>query len=71
MAGGARGVVGVEQHLDGAFAKKLAGDGSGDLVAGHVSQILIHQKRRIRIALTNEVTVKPSFGDAFELTEEM
>ncbi len=47
VPGGAGGVVGIEQRLDGTLAEELPGDGRGDAVAGHVGQFLIHEQRRI------------------------
>ncbi len=70
-AGGAGGVVGIEQGLDGALAEERAGDAGGDAVAGHVGQFLIHELRGIGVALADEAGVEPLLGDALELAEEM
>ena len=71
MLGGAGGIVGIEQRLDGALAEELPGDGRGDAVAGHVGQFLIHEQRGIGVAFADEAGVEPLLGDALELAEEV
>ena len=68
---GAGGIVGIEQRLDGPFAKELPGDAGGDAVAGHVGQLLIHELRGIGVTLADETGVEPLLGDALELAEQM
>ena len=68
---GAGGVIRIEQRLDRTLAEERAGDGRGDPVAGHVGQLLIHELRRIRVALADETGVEPLLGDALELAEEV
>jgi len=68
VAGGAGGIVGIEQRLDGTLAEKLPGDGCGDAVAGHVGQFLIHEQRGIGAAFAHETGVEPLLGDARRAT---
>ena len=51
------------------IAQELARDGGGDFVAGHVSQHLVLQLRRVGATCALEVTVNPLFDDAFQLPE--
>ncbi len=71
VLGGAGGVVGIQQGLDGAGAFKGGGDAVGDLVAGHVPQLLIHEQGGIGVALADEAGVQPLLGNALELAEEV
>ena len=68
---GTVGIVRIEQRFDGSLAFEGAGDGGGDAVAGHVGQVLIHEQRRIGVALADETGVEPLLGDALELAEEV
>ncbi|MEI2623700.1 MAG: hypothetical protein V9G23_07210 [Giesbergeria sp.] len=61
----------------GRSPRNCAGDGGGDLVAGHVGQLLVHQQRRVGVALADQVfglpviTHQPFLGDALELAEQV
>ena len=66
-----RGIVGVEQRLDRPLAHELPSDACGDPFAGHVSEFLIHELRRIGAALAYEAGVEPLLRDALELAEKI
>ena len=71
VGGGPDGVVGVEHRLDGALAREGGRDGGGDLVAGHVRQLLVHELGRVGAALAHQMSLQPLAGDALELAEEV
>ena len=72
VRGGARGVVGIEQGLDRpVFAVLGQRDSRGDSRTGHIGQFLVHQLRRVDAAFANQAAIKPLFGDALELAEEV
>lgn len=71
VLGGPGGIVGIEQGFDGPGVGECLGDAGGDLVAGQVRELLIHEQGRIGVALADEAGVQPFLGDALELAEEM
>src|SRR5262245_57790229 len=64
-------IIRSQQGFYGPPAFGRAGDAGCDAVAGHVGQFLVHEKRRIGIALAYEARVEPLLGDALELAEEV
>ncbi len=71
MHGGARGVVGVQDRLDGPTAFFGPGDGIRDPFARDIGQYLVHQQSGIRIAFADQAGVQPLPGDLFELAEQV
>jgi len=69
--GGAGRVVWVKQDLDRRFANRVRGDGGGNALAGHIGQIPVKYLRGICATRAEKASVKPLFGDALELTEQM
>ena len=71
VLGVAGGIVRIEQGLDGTGVGECLGDAGGDLVAGQIRELLIHEQGRIGVAFADEAGVQPFLGDALELAEEV
>ena len=71
VGGGPGRVVRVEQRLDRSLADERPGDAGGDAVARHVGQLLVHEERRVRSPLADQVGVEPLLDDALELAEQV
>ena len=67
----ARWVVRVEHGLYCLLAEECAVDAGGDPLTRHVGQALVHELRRVRPALADEVSIEPLARDALQLAEEM